>query len=156
MAIPTGQDIDKKLASLQKQQSRLYRIYRFKSFFGIPTKGLNDQRSLVLFSILQHHPCEPYTFVVLKGIERFDPDSLDDYHAKALRIDENNYVSIFFNADKHSGDFVIGQNIASKLNPDMVSLLKNNFRKRIANELYLKAAEELIKSIKQQLTRHRA
>ncbi len=152
MTMPTGQEIDKKLASLHKKQRRLYRIYKIKSFFGIPTKGLNDQRSLVLFSILHHNPNKPYTFVVVNGIDRTDPDSLNDYHATALRIDENDYVSIFFNANKRFGDFVIGKNIAGKLKTDVISLLKNNFRKRIANKHYLKAAEELIKSINRELT----
>lgn len=154
MTIPSKTEIHKKLASLHKKQSRLYRIYQIKTFFGIPTKGLNEHHSLVLFSILQHNPNEPYTFVVVKGIDRIDPDSLNDYHTTALRIDENNYVSIFFNADKHFGDFVIGNNMAGKLGSDVISLLKNNFRKRIANKHYLKATEELIKSINRQLINH--
>lgn len=151
MAIPTEQEIDRKLSELHKKQRKLYRIYKLKSFFGIPTKGLDEQASLVLFSILHHNPGEPYTFVVIKDIKRTRPKDLNDYHSKALRIDEGNYVSIFLNADKHFGDFVIGKNIAGCLSPEAIRLLKTNFRKRITTKHYLKAAEELVKSINRQL-----
>lgn len=148
---PSDKEIENQLNAIDKRQRNLYRIYKIKSFFGLSTYGLNENNSLILISILHKNENDNFSFVIVNNIDKTDSESLNEYHKKALQIDETNYVTVFFNVSEKFGDFVIGNNIHKQLSANFIKNLRHQFKNHVEEEKYIKATEYLIKSLNRHL-----
>lgn len=144
---PTDEEIEKQVNLMHVKQRKLYRRYKFKSYFGINTKGLTNNNSLILFAILEKNKNSNLSFVVVNNINQTNAKYLEEYHKEALRIDEKNYVTIFFKVNEKFGDFIIGEYIKYQLSLEDEKKLREKFKKQVSEQNYMKATERLIKAI---------
>jgi len=142
---------DREVSRIMAKANIRYRLYKLKSFLGIKTRGLNGDDILVLNIILKKNEPKKYMFVIATPVTMRDPEELAETHKTMLRIDENNYVSIFFDPSNAWGSFVIGEHIRQRLRKDFIQKLEARFRRLSKERCYLKAAEMLIKSMNKEL-----
>lgn len=130
-----------------------YKNYKLKSFFGIKTRGLNNDNSLILTIILERNEVDGHSFVIVNNIDSHEQEYINDMHKKALRTDENNYVSIFFDTSNSWGTFVPGLNIKNKLSDNFIKSADTKFKKLVSDNQYFRATETLIKDINEQIAK---